>query len=95
MSPYRRAKRGGATKPSKTTMSISLGSVCDEFEALKAKCNDKAIELLDSIDLTQGEILEVVFWTADCPELIGVATFTKNDAGYTTFSIDYDSLTTL
>lgn len=32
-------------------LSISLGSINDSFDSLKAMCNDKASELKDSIEL--------------------------------------------
>ncbi len=38
--------------------------------------------------------MQVVFWTEDIPELIGIANTTINDAGLMTYSMDY-SLTTL
>ena len=52
-------------------------------------CNCKANELKDSIKLEKGDKLQVVFWTDDIPELIGVADFFKNENGFIVYSIDY------
>ena len=89
MSAYRRAKKEDAPKPSKHELSFSLGSVNDSFDSLKAMCNDKANELKDSIELEKGGKLQVVFWTDDIPELVGVADFFKNENGLIVYSIDY------
>lgn len=94
MSPYRRAKREDAIKHSKKELSVHIGSVDDSFELLQAMCNDKANELIKSVELEKGEEMQVVFWTEDMPELIGTAIITKNGAGLMTYSMDY-SLTTL
>lgn len=94
MSAYRRAKKEDAIKPSNYELSISLGSVNDSLDILKTLCNDKACELKDSIELEKGKKLQVVFWTGDFPELIGVADFFKNENGLIVYSIDY-SLSTI
>lgn len=93
MSPYRRAKREDAIKPSKKELSVSIGSVDDSFESLQTMCNDKANELIKSVELENGEEMQVVFWTEDLPELIGIANITKNDAGLMTYSMDYSQTT--
>lgn len=93
MSPYKRAKREDALKTYKKTMSFEIGSVRDSFAALQAQCNDKACQLLKSLELEHDEIMEIAFWTADFPELIGVATFIKNNAGLLTYSLDYSQST--
>ncbi len=93
MSPYRRAKREDAFKPSKKELSVSIGSVDDSFESLQTMCNDKANELIKSVELESGEEMQVVFWTEDFPELIGIANIAKNDAGLMTYSMDYSQTT--
>lgn len=93
MSPYRRAKREDAIKPSKKELSVSIGSVDDSFESLQTMCNDKANELIKTVELENGEEMQVVFWTEDFPELIGIANITKNDAGLMTYSMDYSQTT--
>lgn len=94
MSPYRRTKREDEINPSKKELSVHIGSRNDSFELLQAKCNDKANELIKSVELENGEEMQVVFWTEDIHELIGTAIIAKNGAGLMTYSIDY-SLTTL
>jgi len=89
MSPYRRAKKEDAIKPSKMVLSVSIGSVDDSFESLQSMCNDKANELIKSIELKYGEAMQVVFWNGDIPELIGVADIAKNKSGLMTYSMDY------
>ena len=94
MGSYRRAKREDCNKSSKKEMSISIGSVNDNIESLESMCNDRSIELLKSIVLNSDENLDVVFWTADIPELICVSRFSKNASGLLTYSLDF-SLSTL
>lgn len=94
MSPYHRAKREDAEKPEKKEMAVRLGNEDDSFESLVAMCNDKSNEIMKSVDLNDGEELEVQFWTNGIPELIGISTITKNEAGMLMFHFD-DSLTTL
>lgn len=94
MSPYHRAKREDAAKPEKMEMAVEVGSVDDSFESLVAMCNDKSNEIMKSVELKDGEELEVQFWTGNFPELIGISTITKNEAGMPMYHFD-DSLTTL
>ena len=94
MSKYRRAKREDYIEPRSQKMSISIGSVKDDYESLITLCKDKSVELLKIIDLGDSEEMAVVFGTEDFPEIIGVSTFSKNDAGLLTFSFD-DSESTL
>ena len=51
MCPYKRAKREDAIRPSQKEMSIKIGSWRDSFESLQGMCNDKANELIKSIEL--------------------------------------------
>lgn len=88
MSKYHRAKREDYIKPQKQHMSISIGRVKDGYESLVTMCNDKSAELLKTIDLGDSEEMEVVFWTDDFPELIGISLFTKNEAGLLMFTFD-------
>ena len=53
MSAYKRVKREDYKKPSKKKMSISIGSINDSFETLKAMCNDKSDELIKSVELSE------------------------------------------
>lgn len=94
MSAYRRAKREDYKQSSQKGMSISIGSVNDSFDTLKAMCNDKSNELVKAIELSEGEELEIVFWTEDIPELIGTSRIIKNDSGLQTYTLDF-SLSTL
>ncbi|MBD5280304.1 MAG: hypothetical protein HDS35_07155 [Bacteroides sp.] len=94
MSAYIRAKREDYKQSSKKEMSIRIGSVYDSFDTLKAMCNDKSNELVKAIELSEGEELEIVFWTEDIPELIGTSRIIKNDSGLQTYTLDF-SLSTL
>ena len=94
MCPYRRAKREDATSnPRKEPMNVHLGSVNDSFESLQVKCNDKANDLLKSVELSDGEEFVVAFWTEDFPELIGIATYQKTPKGMVCYTIDYSQST--
>lgn len=94
MGSYRRAKKEDSIKSSKKVMSIGIGSVNDSFESLQVMCNDKSNELIKSVDLNAGEEMEVVFWTADIPELICVSKITKSEFGMLSYQLDY-TLSTL
>lgn len=94
MGSYRRAKKEDSIKSSKKAMSIGIGSVNDSFESLQIMCNDKSNELIKSVDLNAGEEMEVVFWTADIPELICVSKITKSESGMLSYRLDY-TLSTL
>lgn len=94
MSPYRRGKRKDSQKPQKKELSVNIGSVRESFESLQALCNDKANEIIKSVDLEKGEEMQVVFWTEDYPEVIGAARIVKTEGGLMTYSMDY-SLSTL
>lgn len=94
MGSYRRAKKEESIKSSRKEMSIGIGSVNDSFESLQAMCNDKSNELIKTVDLNAGEEMEVVFWTADIPELICVSKITKSESGMLSYRLDY-TLSTL
>lgn len=93
MSKYHRAKRKDYIKPQKQHMSIGIGSVKDSHESLITMCKDKSVELLKTINLGDSEVMEVVFWTDDIPELIGHSLFTKNEAGLLMFTFDVSQST--
>lgn len=94
MSPYRRAKREDAIKPSEKNLSISIGSSKYSFDTLQTMCTDKANELIKTMKLENGEEATIVFWTKEgMPELIGVAKISKNDFGIMTYSMDFSQTT--
>ncbi len=94
MGRYKRAKREDFQKSSKQELSISIGSVNDSFETLKAMCNDISNDLIKSVELSGDEELVVVFWTKDFPELIGTSTIKNNESNLLTYTLDF-SLSTL
>lgn len=50
--------------------------------------------MVESINISTGEEVEVVFWTSDpCSELIGVAYFTKDEEGKVAYKLDYSETT--
>lgn len=93
MSSYRRAKKEDSIQPSSKEMTIKIGSVKDSFMSLKTMCNDKSVELQKTLQLNNEDKLDVVFWTADIPELIGISTFTKNKDGLISFNLNCDEST--
>ncbi|MBO4977791.1 MAG: hypothetical protein J6C67_03635 [Muribaculaceae bacterium] len=93
MSPYKRAKKEETIKPLKKMLSIEVGSVKDSFESLQSMCNDKANELIKTVEVEPGEQMQVEFWTEDIPEFIGVANISVNHAGLITYSMDYSETT--
>lgn len=74
-------------------MQINLGSIYDSVETLKLMCHDKSNELVNSIHLEDGEEREIVFWTNDIPELIGVSKINKNESGILVYHLDFKSST--
>ncbi len=74
-------------------LSIQLGSINDSFDTLKQLCNDKSVELLKNIELNEDNTIDVVFWTEDIPELIGVSHFIKDDKGNISFRLNFDGST--
>ena len=93
MAKYRRAKREDFEESTRKELSFSLGSVDDSFEDLQQMCKDKSNELIKTVDLEDGKELDVVFWTKDIPELIGVSKISKNEHGLLTYSIDFSEST--
>lgn len=75
------------------SLSFSLGNVNDSFDYLKQLCNDKSVELLKTIEVNEDNTIDVVFWTEDFPELIGVSHFIKDVNGYISFSFDFSETT--
>lgn len=93
MAKYRRAKREDSLKPSTIQEIYHIGSVEDSFESLQTMCNDASCELLDSIKVSEGQTVEVIFITEDFPELIGISTFTRNENGLLVFKLSFDQST--
>lgn len=75
------------------SLSISFGSVNDSFDYLKQCCNDKSVELLKSIEVNEDNKIDIVFWTEDIPELIGISHFNKDVNGYISFRLDFSEST--
>ena len=75
------------------TLSISWGSVNDRLDYLKQLCNDKSVELLTTIEVNEDNTIDVVFWTEDFPELIGISHFIKDKNGYIYFRLDFSEST--
>lgn len=75
------------------SLSISLGSVNDSFDYLKQLCNDKSVELLKTIEVNEDNKIDVVFWTEDFPELIGISHFNKDENGFLSFRLDFSEST--
>lgn len=94
MSKYHRPKREEVKKSPKCSITIELGSSTDGLQVLKPMCNDTINHLAKTLDLKDGEEQEVVLWTSfGIPELIGIATISKNNDGLITYSIDYSQST--
>ncbi len=75
-------------------ITVRCGKERDGFEKLQALCEKEAEKMVESINISTGEEMEVVFWTSDpCSELIGVAYFTKDEEGKVTYKLDYSETT--
>jgi len=49
--------------------------------------------LLTTIDVPDGATIEVPFWTADFPELIGVGKFQRGQNGKIVYDLDFSEST--
>lgn len=75
-------------------ITVRCGKERDGFEKLQALCEKEAEKMVESINISTGEEMEVVFWTSDpCNELIGIAYFTKDEEGKVAYKLDYSETT--
>ena len=65
----------------------------DRLDYLKQLCNDKSVELLTTIEVNEDNTIDVVFWTEDFPELIGISHFIKDKNGHISFRLDFSEST--
>ena len=72
--------------------SIRCGHAEDSFEALKKACEKEANNLCVTLNLAQGDVVEIPFWTSDFPDLICVGKFSKSDKGVT-YELDFSEST--
>ena len=72
--------------------SILCGHADDSFESLQRMCEKKAKKLCVALNMAQGEVVEIPFWTSDFPELICVGRFNKSD-DIVTYELDYSEST--
>lgn len=70
---------------------VTVGKVSDSMEKLKKLCHEKAEQMAKTMNIENN--VEIPFWTADIPELICVATFSKGDDGNITFCLDFSQAT--
>lgn len=90
---YKRAKKpsekANKTKNKSHNLSFHFGKESDGFEILMQECNDKSVDLLKSIEVREGETVDVAFWTDEpFSELICVSHFIKDTNGNISFSLD-------
>ncbi len=71
---------------------VTCGKVSQSFEQLQKVVQAKANEIISTIEIGEGETKKVAFWTADIPELIGVATY-KKENGAIAFDLDFSETT--
>lgn len=73
---------------------IKCGSASDDFEKLKALCEEEAKKLSATIKIPANQsMISVPFWTSDFPELIGVAQFRRNENGSVAYVLDFSEST--
>lgn len=93
MAKYHRAKKEDEVLPSTQTITEHIGSVSDSFPVLQTMCNNHSIQLQKKLKITEGEIVKVIYWTSDIPELIGISTFRKATTGEISFNLDFSRMT--
>ena len=70
---------------------IHVGKVSDSMEKLTKLCNEKVEQMAKTMNIEKD--VEIPFWTADFPELICVATFSKGKDGNITYKLDFSKST--
>ena len=70
---------------------VTVGKVSDSMEKLTKLCNEKATKIAKTMRIEND--IEISFWTADIPELICVAKFSKAAGNNVTFSLDFSQST--
>lgn len=70
---------------------VEIGSVSDSMEKLTKLCHEKAEQLTKTM-IIENDVM-VTFWTEDIPELICIATFSKNTNGNITYNLDFSQST--
>lgn len=76
-----------------TEISIHCGKTRDSLEKLKMLCKEEAEKLLTTIDVSNGAIINVPFWTADFPELICIGKFQRDKNGKIVYDLDFSEST--
>ena len=69
--------------------SVKCGKCTDSIETLKKLCNEEAAKLASTIEIPVRSVVEVLFWTADIPELICIGRFSKDISGSTMYQLDF------
>lgn len=75
------------------TLKMVCGRDSDSMEKLETLCKEKAEELKNKIDFSDGNTVDVSFWTEGMPELICVGHFEQNKLGEITFELDFSEST--
>lgn len=91
MGSYRRKKRTDCSNDKKKKMTIGFESAYDSFESLKKECTNILNGLLYSVELNDGEELEIGFLYF--VELIGIAKVRKSGIGEPEYAIDFNCTT--
>lgn len=68
---------------------VTVGKVSDSMEKLEKLCKEKAEKMVK----TMTTDAEVSFWTADIPELICIAKFSKGEDGNYNYTLDFSQST--
>jgi len=76
-----------------TEISVHCGKTRDSLEKLEMLCKEEAEKRLTTIDVPDGATIEVPFWTADFPELIGVGKFQRGQNGKIVYDLDFSEST--
>ena len=74
-------------------MTINCGKESDTMETLAELCRVEAAKVAATIDVPDGKIVAVPFWTSDFPELICVGKFRKEESGNVVFELDFSEST--
>ncbi|MBQ8866773.1 MAG: hypothetical protein IJ013_03505 [Bacteroidaceae bacterium] len=75
------------------TLKVVCGQDSDSIKKLEALCREKAEELKNKIEISNGNTVDVSFWTKGMPELICVGHFHQNKLGEITFVLDFSEST--
>lgn len=71
-------------------ISVKCGTNNMSIATSKRICNEEAKKLINNLNINDGQIVSIPFWTDDFwPELICIGLFKKNESGEVEYELDF------